>query len=335
MGSGLHFTLFWRCGNVSGMARPLRVQFHGAIYHVTSRGNERKDIVRSDKDRELFLRVLAQVVEDHGVLLHAWVLMDNHYHLLLETPEGNLSEALRHLNGVYTQKFNRRNDRIGHLFQGRYKAILVEKGVHLLELCRYVVLNPVRAHMVKSPGDWKWSSYRATAGIEKRADWLEVDWVLGQFARGAKEAQKAYLKFVREGMRKKGSPWEEMESVSYYGGDELKRKLKGLVKRKKHIEIPQAHTRLEKPKAEKVLERVARVYEVKMGEIYKVSRRPNEARDMALWLLRKEAGLSLGSIGKILGVRYSAVGNRLSKLRRRWEEEKKFRQLVSECKVKT
>ena len=116
------------------MARPLRVHYEGAVYHVTSRGNERKNIVRSDKDRELFLWVLAQVVEDHHVMCHAWVLMDNHYHLLVETPEANLSRAIRHLNGVYTQKFNRRNNRVGHLFQGRYKAIHVEKGTHLLEL---------------------------------------------------------------------------------------------------------------------------------------------------------------------------------------------------------
>ena len=110
------------------MARPLRVHFEGAIYHVTSRGNERKNIVRSDKDRELFIRVLAQMLEDYHVVCHAWVLMDNHFHLLLETPEANLSRAIRHLNGVYTQKFNKGNHRIGHLFQGRYKAILVEKG---------------------------------------------------------------------------------------------------------------------------------------------------------------------------------------------------------------
>src|SRR5271168_1563129 len=101
------------------MARALRVHYEGAVYHVTSRGNERKNIVRSNKDRELFLRVLAQVVEDHEVVCHAWVLMDNHYHLLVETPGANLAKAIRHLNGVYTQKFNRRNNRIGHLFQGR------------------------------------------------------------------------------------------------------------------------------------------------------------------------------------------------------------------------
>src|SRR5277367_747223 len=153
------------------MARSLRIHFSGAVYHVTSRGNERKNIVRSDKDRELFLRVLAQVVEDYHVIIHSWVLMDNHYHLLLETPEANLSNALRHLNGVYTQKFNRQNGRIGHLFQGRYKAILVEKGTHLLELCRYVVLNPVRAIMVKRPEEWKWSSYKATASLEKKEKW--------------------------------------------------------------------------------------------------------------------------------------------------------------------
>ena len=176
------------------------------MYHVTSRGNERKNIVRSDKDRELFLKVLAETVEGYHIVCHAWVMMDNHYHLLLETPEANLSRALRHLNGVYTQKFNRRNSRTGHLFQGRYKAILVEKGTHLLELCRYVVLNPVRARMVNHPKEWKWSSYRATVGIEKKPEWLKTDWVLGQFGNKRSKAEKQYGKFVLEGMKVKKSP---------------------------------------------------------------------------------------------------------------------------------
>jgi REP element-mobilizing transposase RayT len=146
------------------MARPLRLAFAGGVYHVTARGNERKPIVRDDADRARFVDTLAAMVEQYGVLCHAWVLMDNHYHLLLETPTPNLSRAVRHLNGIYTQSFNRRHRRVGHLFQGRFKAIVVDKESHLLELCRYVVLNPVRAGVVKTPSAYPWSSYRATAG---------------------------------------------------------------------------------------------------------------------------------------------------------------------------
>jgi len=133
------------------MARPLRISYPGAIYHVTARGNARQAIVRDEADRQRFVYTLAEMVEHYQVLCHAWVLMENHYHLVLETPHANLSQAIRHLNGVYTQAFNRRHQRGGHLLQGRFKAIVVEKETYLLELCRYVVLNPVRAGLVPHP----------------------------------------------------------------------------------------------------------------------------------------------------------------------------------------
>ena len=133
------------------MARPLRIEYPGAVYHITSRGNARADIFLMDDDRQVFLDILGNTVEKYNWLCHAFCLLDNHYHLLIETPDPNLSLGMRQLNGVYTQTFNRTHDRVGHVFQGRYKAILVEKESHLLELCRYVVLNPVRAKMVSKP----------------------------------------------------------------------------------------------------------------------------------------------------------------------------------------
>ncbi len=160
------------------MARPLRLNFAGGVYHVTARGNERKALVRDDRDRARFVDTLAQMVQQYRVACHAWVLMTNHYHLLLETPTPNLSLAIRHLNGVYTQAFHRRHRRVGHLFQGRFKAIVVEKEAHLLELCRYVVLNPARAGLVAHPRRYGWSSYRATAGEAPVPSWLTVDWTL-------------------------------------------------------------------------------------------------------------------------------------------------------------
>ena len=172
-------------------ARPKRIHYEGAIYHVTSRGNERRKIVLDDADRGMFLSVLAENVEQHQVVCHAWVLMDNHYHLLLETPAANLSMAMKHVNGIYTQKFNKKHHRVGHLFQGRYKSIVVEKDSYLKELCRYVVLNPVRAGMVKHPKEWKWSSYRGTAGLSKPDKWLETDWILGQFGKNKQQAKRA------------------------------------------------------------------------------------------------------------------------------------------------
>jgi putative transposase len=160
------------------MARPLRLEYEGAVYHVTSRGNARQDIYLVDPDRELFLSVVGATVERFSWLCHAYCLMPNHYHLLIETPEANLSRGMRHLNGVYTQAFNRRHMRSGHVLQGRFKAIVVEKESHLLELARYVVLNPVRARMVRSAKDWPWSSYRATAGLAEVPHFLTVGCVL-------------------------------------------------------------------------------------------------------------------------------------------------------------
>lgn len=146
------------------MAKPLRIEFAGALYHVTSRGNERKAIYFDDQDREKSLDLLEHVCKRFGWICHAYCLMTNHYHLLIETANGDLSKGMRQLNGVYTQYVNRAYVRVGHLFQGRYQAILVQKEDYLLELSRYVVLNPVRAGMVALPGEWEWSSYRATLG---------------------------------------------------------------------------------------------------------------------------------------------------------------------------
>ena len=145
------------------MARPLRIEYAGALYHVTSRGDGREEIYLQDDDRAMFLGVLGEVCRRFNWMVHAYCLMGNHYHLLVETPDSNLSKGMRHLNGVYTQRFNRNQGRVGHVFQGRFKAILVEKENYLLELARYIVLNPVRARMVRSAKEWPWSSYGATA----------------------------------------------------------------------------------------------------------------------------------------------------------------------------
>jgi REP element-mobilizing transposase RayT len=171
------------------MARPLRIEFAGALYHVTSRGNRRADIFLDDEDRGRFLAGLRSVIERYRWLCSAYCLMDNHYHLLIETPAANLSQGMRQLNSVYTQAFNRRHGGVGHVLQGRYKAILVEADAYLLELARYIVLNPVRAGMVRGAGDWPWSSYRATAGDGAASgagdqavpSWLALDKLLALF----------------------------------------------------------------------------------------------------------------------------------------------------------
>jgi len=200
------------------MARPLRIEFPSAVYHVTSRGNARHDIVTDEQDRRTFLTLLAHVIERFGWLCHAYCLMGNHYHLVIETPQANLSRGMRQLNGRYTQTFNRRHRRVGHLFQGRFTAILVEKEPHLLELCRYVVLNPVRAKVVAHPRRWAWSSYRATVGETVAPAWLTTDWVLGQFGTRGHTAQQRYRTFVAEG-RGGPRPWDRLQGQIYLGSE--------------------------------------------------------------------------------------------------------------------
>lgn len=200
------------------MARPLRIELSGGLYHVTSRGDRREDIYFSDDDRRSWLEVFEQVCERFNWVCHAYCQMTNHYHIVVETPEGNLSQGMRQLNGVYTQRVNRTYDRVGHVFQGRFKGILVEKEAYLLELARYVVLNPVRAGMLTDCQDWPWSSYRAMAEEETAPKWLETDWILSQFATSREQAVRRYVDFVRAGV---GLPslWENLKNQIYLGGE--------------------------------------------------------------------------------------------------------------------
>ncbi len=181
------------------MARPLRLEFAGALYHVTSRGDRREDIYLTDDDRRDWLNVLATTCERFNWVVHAWCQMTNHYHVLIETVEGNLGRGMRHLNGQYTQRFNRRHALVGHLFQGRYKAILVQRDAYLLELSRYVVLNPLRARMVTSLDDWHWSSFPYVVESVKVPDWFDTDWLLNQFGTIRQDAIRAYRTFVMAG----------------------------------------------------------------------------------------------------------------------------------------
>jgi len=178
------------------VARPLRITYPGAFYHVTARGNERKAVFRSTRDREKFLEYLATASQRYDAVVHAYCLMDNHYHLLLQTPAANLPQIMRHINGAYTTYFNVKRTRCGHLFQGRYKAILVDIDEYAKELSRYLHLNPVRAKLVPAPADYPWSSYRDYIGQRKAPDWLFRELILGYFGGNLSKAQKRYHDFV-------------------------------------------------------------------------------------------------------------------------------------------
>lgn len=226
------------------MARPLRIELAGGLYHVTSRGDRREDIYRDDDDREAWLAVFGEVCARFNWRCHAYCQMSNHYHLVVETPEMNLSRGMRQLNGVYTQRFNRRHGVVGHLFQGRFKGILVERDAYLLELARYVVLNPVRAGMVADAGEWPWSSYGAVVGHSPAPVWLETDWLLAQFGAQRTSARGGYVDFVRAGV---GLPsvWSELRHQIVLGGEAFAKQCAESVRPAEPLrEVPRAQRRM-------------------------------------------------------------------------------------------
>jgi hypothetical protein len=219
--------------------------------------------------------------------------MDNHYHLVIETPDANLSKGMRQLNGVYTQRFNKAHDRVGHVFQGRYKAILVEKDAYLLELARYVVLNPVRAEMVRSAQDWPWSSYRATAGYSLIFEWLTVDWLLAAFAATKKAARKRYSKFVSEG-KGQPSPWKKLRNQVYLGDDEFVKRMVAMIDGDEELsEIPKTQRRA-KPQT---------------LDFYSESAATRNAAIVEAYL---SGGYTLKELGDYFGLHYSTVSGVIS-----------------------
>jgi putative transposase len=210
------------------MARPQRLEFPGAIYHVTSRGNEQQDIFADNEDRDFFLGILSKVVHRYNWVCHAYCLMDNHYHLVIETLDAKLSIGMRQLNGIYTQNFNLRHDREGPVMHGRFKAILLQRDPFLLEMCRYVVLNPVRTRTVRQPEKYRWSSYRCTAGLEDAPDFLSTEWVLRQFGKQKKSAELHYQEYVQAGIGQ-ASPWRNLRRQILLGDENFVTNMEALL----------------------------------------------------------------------------------------------------------
>jgi len=270
------------------MARPLRIEFAGALYHVTARGNAQGDIYKSDKDRLKYLSLLSNTCNRYNWCCHAYCLMSNHYHLLIETREASLSKGMKYLNGTYTQSFNHRNKRVGHVFQGRYKAILVEKESYLLELARYIVLNPVRARMVREAKDWPWSSYRATAGFTLPEFCLTTDWILSTYSGTKKLAHQRYREFVQEG-KNQPSPMESLKNQIYLGNDEFVEDMQCKLDPEQSLkDIPRTQTQAPK----KSLSYFAEKY---------------SGRDEAMYRAYISGSYTLSEVGEWFGVSYATV----------------------------
>lgn len=275
------------------MARPLRLEFAGALYHVMARGNRRAPIYLDDADFTQFLTGLGEVCERFNWLTHAYCLMHNHYHLLIETPDANLSRGMRQLNGVYSQRFNRRHGKTGHLFQGRYKAILVQKGSYLLELSRYIVLNPVRARLAPAAQDWRWSSYPAAVGRAATPEWLETDWLLAQFGEQRQAAVAAYARFVAAGVNA-SNPLDEVRHQLLLGDDAFVAQFEGLRSAERLKEISRAQRRpLARPLA-----------------AYAAA---HPRRDLAMAQAYRSGAYSMREIAEYFGVHYMTVSRAVRK----------------------
>jgi REP-associated tyrosine transposase len=303
------------------MARPLRIIFSGAFYHITARGNERKAVFKSKRDREKFLEYLESASERYNAVIHAFCMMDNHYHLLLETPSGNLSQIMRHINGAYTTYFNVKRKRSGHLFQGRYKAILVEMDEYAKELSRYIHLNPVRAELVEAPEDYLWSSYNFYIGKKKSPEWLHREFILGYFGGKASTSQKEYLKFVQSRIGQVyDSPLRDVVGSLLLGSQGFINFIKQefILRREPDKDLPALRQLVPRVSMEVVFDEVDSVFKQDLAF----------SRNLKIYLCHRYTGEKLKSIGDHFGISESAVSHAGKRARGQIELDRKLKKRV-------
>ncbi len=283
------------------MARPLRIEYPGAFYHVINRGHRQEAIVLDDGDRLRFLYDLEKMAGQFRVLIHSYCLMTNHYHLILETPDGNLSRAVQWLNVSYAAYYNRRHQCVGHLFQGRFKAILVDAGTYLEALSRYLHLNPVQAGLASQAWEYPWSSCRHFVESGKAPAWLEVNRILAGFGRTRTAARRRYVAYLLEPDAR--NPFDDVVGGSLLGAKPFLQWVKDtfLATRYDDQEIPDLKTLKPRPSVEAIVDAVAEKLRVRPEQILTRGRKRNRARDVALYLSRELSGLSCRELGRRFG----------------------------------
>lgn len=314
------------------MARPLRLEYEHAIWHVTARGNEQRDIFRDDTDRERFVLMLSQTVTRFGWRLFAWVLMSNHYHLLIQTPQPNLSRGMHWLNARYAQWFNLRHDRRGHLFQGRFHGALIEKESYLLTVARYVVLNPVRAGLVENPADWYWSSYRQTAGIEAPAPWLGASELLETFGGAAPRGCKEYVAFVEQD--RQPSPWMQLVGQMYLGTKPWITQIEGrITSAPRSPEHPRLQLELGRPTLDDILNVVAKTFDSTIEHLQAESGRAMSGKSVAAFIAFEDGLHRQTDIATALAIRgRSSVSAIVRRCRDALIVNEPLRELVAACR---
>lgn len=320
------------------MARPLRIQFPGAIYHITCRGNERREIFYEDEDKRIFLDVLKKSLEIYNVNLFAYVLMKNHFHFLLKTPKGNLSEFMRHFNISYTANFNRRHNRVGHLFQGRYKSFLIEEESYLLEVSRYLHLNPVRIKEIKGKSfkekmkyltQYKGSSLAGYIGLKGRKEFINYGFLLSQYGGDNGKGRKAYRDFMEEGLREKiESPFKEAVGQVILGRKEFIERIieKYLKNEKGEREKPSLKELRKVLSVEDIIEKTLEITGRKKEEFFSKGKVVKE-RAILMEMLYRYGRINQMEIGKMMGLDYSTVSVTRKRLRESMEKDKELKKL--------
>ena len=307
------------------MSRPLRIEYAGAWYHVMNRGRRGDNVFSGKQDFEIFITLLKEAAELWDVLVSAYCLMNNHYHLLLQTPQGNLTRFMRHLNGVYTQRYNRLHGYDGQLFRGRYKSILVEEDSYLLELVRYIHRNPLRAGMVSDLEQYPRSSHHGYLSAAKSWDWLYKDFVLSMLSNKS-EAKKAYMRFMSmEDSQEIQKVFERKKLPSMLGGEDFIAWVKeNFFASKKHRQVPESFQLA--PERAMIIKEVCRSYGVSKEELL-ISKRgkKNEPRNVAIYLCRQLRNDTLIHLGEAFGMTgYSPAGSAIYRVSKKLQKDKKL-----------
>ena len=313
------------------MARPLRIEFKGALYHILSRGNERRNIFFGDADYKVFLGVLEEMSDRFEVDIFAYVLMSNHYHLLIRTNQGNLSKSMQWVGTTYTRRFNLQHFRSGHLFQGRFKSILVQNDAYLMQLSCYIHRNPLRAGLVNRLADYRWSSYRTYAYKASHTKWLNKDLILSQCNR--EDSYKAYREKVQKYSEEESKVFENLRHGIVFGTKRYLNKItKKHLKKESDVELPQLNRIIKDKDPAKLLKSAAKVINfnlTKLSQSDRILKKDIQDRDVLLYFLRGTGLYTNKQIGELFGLTYSAVSRRANIVKSEIFKQSEMRQKYS------